>query len=73
LTGTVLILRYLDEHGPTQYKNLRELVDTHSLNERIRMLSHFNLIEHHLEMGDGRKQKRRKWYTITSQRKVETF
>ena len=29
------------------------------------MLLHFNLIEHHLEMGDGRKRKRREWYTIT--------
>ena len=71
LTGTVSILRHLNEHGPTRHKDLMELVNTHSLNERIRMLLHFNLIEHHLEMGDGRKQKRREWYTITEKgRKV---
>ncbi len=35
------------------------------------MLLHFNLIEHHLEMGVGRKQKRRDWCTITEKsRKV---
>ena len=71
LTGTVLILRYLDVHGPVRHKDLMELVNTHSLNERIRMLLHFNLIEHHLEMGDGRKRKRIEWYTITEKgRKV---
>jgi len=67
LTGTTFILRYLNEHGSGQYKDFQEHMNIHSLNLRLGTLLHFNLVEHHLE----RDQKRKEWYTITEKgRKV---
>ena len=61
LTGTIFIFRYLNEHDSGQYKDLQEYMNTHSLNERIRSLLHFNLIEHHYV----RDEKKKEWYTLT--------
>ncbi|MBU7028897.1 MAG: hypothetical protein HXS48_18320 [Theionarchaea archaeon] len=61
LTGTIFILRFLNEHDSGQYKDLQEYMNTHSLNQRLRTLLQFNLVEHHLL----RDEKRKEWYTLT--------
>jgi len=43
LTGTIFILRFLNEHDSRQYKDMQEHINTHSLNQRLRTLLHFNL------------------------------
>lgn len=60
LTGTILILRHLSEHDLRQYKDLQEHINTHTLNQRLRTLLHFNLIEHHYV----RDEKKKEWYTL---------
>ncbi|MBU7028488.1 MAG: hypothetical protein HXS48_16260, partial [Theionarchaea archaeon] len=47
LTGTIVVLRHLNEHDLRHYKDLQEYINTHSLNQRLRILLHFNLVEHH--------------------------
>ncbi|KYK37625.1 MAG: winged helix-turn-helix transcriptional regulator [Theionarchaea archaeon] len=61
LTGTIFILRYLNEHDSGQYKDLQDYINTHSLNQRLRTLLHFNLVEHHYV----RDEKKKEWYTLT--------
>ena len=63
--GTFDILKYLHEHKTGQYKHLMEFVNTPTLNDRLRRLLHFKLIEHHLEREDTRKE----WYSITEKGK----
>lgn len=61
LKGTIDILRHLDEHGTGQYKDFTGYANVPTLNQRLKQLLEFNLIEHHLEKQDLRKE----WYEIT--------
>ncbi len=63
--GAFAILKYLHEHKTGQYRDLMEFVNTPTLNDRLRRLLHFKLIEHHLE----RENTRREWYSITEKGK----
>ena len=56
LTGTILVLRHLNEHDLRHYKDFQEYINTHSLNQRLRTLLYFNLVEHHY-MKDEKKKK----------------
>lgn len=62
LTGTILVLRHLNEHDLRHYKDLQEHINTHSLNQRLRTLLHFNLVEHHYVRDE---KKKKEWYTLT--------
>ncbi len=67
LKGTIDILRYLNEHGTAQYKDLIELVNEVTLYNRVKQLLKFDLIIHCLDKKDVR----REWYEITEKgRKV---
>lgn len=67
LNGTIFILRYLNEHDSGQYSHFKEYINTHSLNQRLRTLLHFNLVEHHYV----RTQKKKECYRLTEKgRKV---
>ena len=61
VTGTKRILDFLDQHDKTQYKDLAEFMNTHTLNARLRELLRYDLIEHHI-IRDERKAE---WYVIT--------
>ena len=63
--GTLDVLLYLDEHETAQYKDLMKFVNTPTLNERLRQLLIFNLISHHLERTETRKE----WYELTGKGK----
>ena len=65
LSGITFILRYLNEHDSGQYTDFQEYINTHSLNQRLRSLLHFNLIEYHYV----RNKKKREWYTLTEEGK----
>ncbi|MGD2247392.1 MAG: winged helix-turn-helix transcriptional regulator [Candidatus Methanofastidiosia archaeon] len=66
-TGTIFILEYMDAHTKTQYKDLNKTIAAYTLNCRLQELLDSNLIEHHFE----RKEKRKEWYEITEKgRKV---
>ena len=59
--GTKQILEFLSEHDTGQYKQMKGFTSTPALNRRLRGLLVFNLIEHHFEREEGRKE----WYSIT--------
>ena len=61
LKGTIDILRYLNEHGTGQYKDLIELVNEVTLYNRVKQLLEFDLIIHHLNKKDIRKE----WYVLS--------
>jgi len=61
LKGTIDILRYLNEHGTGQYKDLMEFVNEVTLYNRVKQLLEFDLIIHHLNKKDVRKE----WYELT--------
>ncbi len=61
LKGTIDILRYLREHGTGQYKDLIEFMNEVTLYRRVKQLLEFDLIIHHLNKKDVRKE----WYEIT--------
>lgn len=64
------ILEFLDQHSYSQYKDLRAFVAIHTLNSKLRNLLSYELIEHHLERLDIR----REWYELTDRgRKVLQF
>lgn len=64
--GTMQILEFLD-HGKVSYLQLQQLINTHTLNTRLRELLNYGLVQHHLE----RFEKRTEWYEITEKgRKV---
>ncbi len=63
--GTIDILTYLNEHGTAQYKDLIELVNEVTLYNRVKQLLEFNLIVHHLDKKDVR----REWYELTEKGK----
>ena len=65
MRGTRDILRYLGEHGTARYKNFSSFMNTLTLNQRLRQLLGYKLIEHHMD----RKVKRIEWYTITEKGK----
>lgn len=65
LKGTLDILRHLDQYGTGQYKDFTEYANVPTLNQRLKQLLEFNLIEHHLEKQDLR----REWYEITEKGK----
>ena len=63
--GAFDVLVYLDVHGKAQYRDLMEFVNTPTLNTRLRQLLTFNLISHHLERVETRKE----WYELTERGK----
>ena len=63
--GTITILRFLNELGSAQYKHLHEFMNEHTLNERLRKLLDFNLINHYMD----KKAVRKEWYEITEKGK----
>ncbi len=62
---TVNILEYLRDHDTAQHHDLSQFVNTHTLNSRIYQMLKFNLIEHHYE----RAELKREWYTLTEKGK----
>ena len=67
LRGTLDILRHLDQHGTGQYMDFIQYANVPTLNARLKQLLDFNLITHHLE----KKELRKEWYEITERgRKV---
>lgn len=65
LRGTIEILGHLNEHGSGQYKDFTGFADVPVLNKRLRQLLEYDLITHHLE----KKEMRREWYEITDKGK----
>ena len=59
------ILKYLNEHETTQHADLDAFMNTSTLNMKLNELLAFNLIKHHLDKSDIRKE----WYTITEKGK----
>ncbi len=67
MRATFEILEYLNEHEESRYKDLERLASTYSIFIRLKQLLKCNLIEHHFEKEETRKE----WYTITEKgRKV---
>ncbi len=60
LLNTLDILRFLCKNEGN-YAQLRQFVDTNTLNTRLRKLVEYGLIEHHFKRNKTRKE----WYTIT--------
>ena len=63
--GAFEVLVYLDVHETAQYRDLMEFVNTPTLNTRLRQLLTFNLVSHHLERVETRKE----WYELTEKGK----
>jgi len=63
--GAFDVLIYLDEHETAQYRDLMEFVNTPTLNTRLRQFLTFNIISHHLERVETRKE----WYELTEKGK----
>ncbi len=61
LEATYEILDYLNDHGNSHHKNLRQLTSIFTLSHRLNDLLKYTLIEHHFE----KEEKRKEWYTIT--------
>jgi DNA-binding HxlR family transcriptional regulator len=59
--GAKYVLEYLCENKRAQYKDLQEVINTHTLNVRIKGLLHYGLIQHHLVREDVRTE----WYELT--------
>ena len=59
------ILTYLNEHETTQHADLNAFINAITLNMKLHELLIFDLIEHHLDKSDMRKE----WYTITEKGK----
>ena len=65
LKGTRNILKYLDDHGVAQHQQLDTFINTCTLNTRLNQLLKFDLIQHHLDKKDVR----REWYSLTEKGK----
>ncbi len=63
--NAVQILEFLDQHGVSQYKDMMNSFNTYTLNERLRGLLSFGLVEHHFERTETRKE----WYELTERGK----
>ena len=63
--GAFDVLVYLDEHEKAQYRDLMGFVNTPTLNTRLRQLLTFEIISHHLEREETRKE----WYELTERGK----
>ena len=63
--GAFDVLVYLDVHETAQYKDLMKFVNTPTLNTRLRQLLTFDIISHHLERTETRKE----WYELTEKGK----
>ena len=63
--GSVVIVRFLEEHGTARYTELQQLVSTHTLNARIKDLMQLGLIQHYLVRENVRKE----WYELTEKGK----
>ena len=59
------ILKYLNGHKTAQHADLDAFMNTSTLNMKLNELLAFNLIKHHLDKSDIRKE----WYTITEKGK----
>lgn len=59
--ATKEILETIVESERTQYKDLAEFASISSINQRLRELENYGLIEHHI----AREEKREEWYTPT--------
>ena len=51
----------MNEHETTQHADLNAFINAVTLNMKLHELLTFDLIEHHLDKSDMRKE----WYTIT--------
>ena len=63
--GTIEILEFLNENENAQYKDFQSIINTHTLNTRLRNFLDHDLVEHHLT----KEVKRAEWYTITEKGK----
>ena len=59
--ATKEILETIVESERTQYKDLAQFASISSINQRLRELENYGLIEHHI----AREEKREEWYTST--------
>ena len=59
--GAKYVLEYLCENKRAQYKDLQEVINTHTLNVRVKQMLHYGLIQHHLVREDVRTE----WYELT--------
>jgi DNA-binding HxlR family transcriptional regulator len=59
------ILKYLNEHETAQHADLNAFINAVTLNMKLHELLTFDLIQHHLDKSDMR----REWYTITEKGK----
>jgi DNA-binding HxlR family transcriptional regulator len=59
------ILKHLNERETTQHADLNAFMNTSTLNTKLHELLTLDLIEHHLDKSDMRKE----WYTITEKGK----
>jgi DNA-binding HxlR family transcriptional regulator len=67
LKDTIHILRHLRKHDEVQFTQFAEFVNPVTLQRRLKQLLRLNIIEHHLEREDVRKE----WYEFTEKgRKV---
>jgi DNA-binding HxlR family transcriptional regulator len=60
-TGTIYILKYLNVHTETQFKELISTISAPAISARLKQLRNLKLVEHHFERLEIRKE----WYTIT--------
>lgn len=58
--SAIEILEFLSDHSETQYKEMQEFVNTHTLNLRLSELLNYSLIQHYLQRSE-----RIEWYEIT--------
>lgn len=64
LAGKVATKEILDvivEAGKAQYKDFTKFASVSSINQRLRELENYGLIQHHM----AREEKREEWYTPT--------
>ena len=65
LKDTIHILRHLKKHDEVRFTQFAEFVNPVTLQRRLKQLLRLNLIEHHLEREDVRKE----WYEFTEKGK----
>ena len=65
LKGTRDILMFLDEQGAARHHQLAQFISMVTLYTRLQQLLMFNLIQHHLDKKNVRKE----WYEITERGK----
>ncbi len=64
-SGTWQIIEFIGQHGRAQYSQMRKFLNTNTLNTRLRQLLIFDLVCHHMERVETRKE----WYELTEKGK----